>query len=66
MHYNRIKPGYFLPCVFEESRRFVEARGNKRRTESDEADMDMQSTVAVKKTITHRLSSTIWRLCRTI
>ena len=35
--------GICLPSVFEESRRFVEARGNKRRTESEEEDMDMQS-----------------------
>ena len=36
--------GICLPSVFEESRRFVEAKGNKRRTESKEEDMDMQST----------------------
>ena len=35
--------GICLPSVFEESRRFLEARGNKRRTESDREDMDMQS-----------------------
>ena len=36
--------GICLRSVFEESRRFVEARGNKRRTESgEEEDMDMQS-----------------------
>ena len=35
--------GICLPRVFEESRRFVEARGNKRRTESEEEDMYMQS-----------------------
>ena len=35
--------GICLPSVFEESRRFVEARGNKWRTESEEEVMDMQS-----------------------
>ena len=35
--------GICLPSVFEESRRFVEARGNKWRTESEEDVMDMQS-----------------------
>ena len=35
--------GICIPSIFEESRRFVEARGNKRRSESEEEDMDMQS-----------------------
>ena len=33
--------GICLPSIFEQSKKFIESRGNKRRREGDEADMDM-------------------------